>query len=297
MNYSVRVLIGLKRILVVLLIIFSSLIPLVASQNSDYASITSVDYPFQVNYGENFYVDITIDFSLDKATRGILICVWEFYKCGCDPSQGGGDYYLNIENGTMFWSFPHIIDRINTEKVPESNNYERTYRFLMTTPEEEDVLKLEAQVYLISVESGLEKLELLDKDEFQIDISYESTPEEIKPIKKFLLNVTSDFGDINGIGWYASGDNAIISINPLEIDNFDFKGWRGDIESHESSLSIIMDGQKNLEAVWEKVPEGHSFTIFLQQLTTQIKSEYLFLGIIIIVSMILIIFLQKNKLR
>jgi hypothetical protein len=295
MNYPVRVLIGLKN-LVVLLIIFSSLIPFTASQNSPYASITSVDYPLQVNYGENFYVDITVDFLLDKSTRGILICVWEFYKCGCDPSQGG-DYYLNIEDGTMFWSFPHIIDRINTEKVPESNNYERTYRFLMTTPEEEDVLKLEAQVYLISVESGLEKLELLDKDEFQIDISFESTPEEIKPIEKFLLNVTSDFGDINGIGWYASGDNAIVSINPLKIDNFDFKGWRGDIESHESSLSIIMDGQKNLEAVWEKVPEGHSFTIFLQQLTTQFNSEYLFIGIIIIISMILIIFLQKNKLR
>lgn len=287
--------IGLKN-LVVLLIIFSSLIPLATSQNSSYVSITSVDYPLQVNYGENFYVDIIVDFSLDKSTRGILICVWEFYKCGCDPSQGG-DYYLNIENGTKFWSFPYIIDRINNEKVPESNNYERTYRFLMTTPEEEDDLKLEAQVYLILVESGLERLELLDKNEFQIDISYESNLEEIEPIEKFLLNASSDFGNINGIGWYALGDSVIVSIDPLEIDNFKFKGWRGDIESHEPSLSIIMDGQKNLEAVWEEVPEGHSFTIFLQKLKPEIKSEYLFIGIIIIISVILIIFLQKHKLR
>jgi len=295
MHYSVRVLISLKY-LTVLLIIFSSLIPLAASQNSPNASITSVDYPLQVNYGKNFYVDITVDFSLDKSTRGILICVWEFYKCGCDPSQGG-DYYLNIENGTKFWSFPNIIDRINTEKVPESNNYERTYRFLMITPEEEDVLKLEAQVYLILVESGLERLELLDKNEFQIDISYENTPKEIEPIEKFLLNASSDFGNINGIGWYASGDRAVVFIDPLKIDNFEFKGWRGDIESNEPSLSIIMDEQKNLEAVWEEMPKGHSFTIFLQKLTPEIKSEHLFIGIIIIISMILIIFLQKNKLR
>jgi hypothetical protein len=295
MNYFVRVLIGLKY-LVVLLIIFSSLIPLASSKNSPYARMTSVDYPPQVDYGENFYVDITVDFSLDKSTRGILICVWEFYKCGCDPSQGG-DYYLNIENGTKFWSFPYIIDRMNTKKILESNNYKRTYGFLMTTPEEEDVLKLEAQVYLILVESGLERLKLLDKNEFQIDISYEDTPEEIEPIEKFLLNVTSDFGNINGIGWYASGDNAIVSVDPLRIYDFRFKGWRGDIESHESSLSIIMDEQKNLEAVWEEVPEGNSFTIFLQQLMPQIKSEYLFIGIIIIISIILIIFLQKHKLR
>jgi len=295
MNHSVRVLIGLKN-LVTLLIIFSSLIPSAAGQNYPYASITSADYPPQVNFGENFYVDIAVDFSLDKSTKGILICVWEFYKCGCDPSQGG-DYYLNIENGTKFWSFPFIIDRMNTEKVPESNNYERTYRFLMTTPEGEDVLKLEAQVYLILVESGLERLELLDKNEFRINILYEDTPGEIEPIEKYLLNASSDFGNIDGIGWYASGDSAIITIDPLRVDDFKFKGWIGAIESSEPTLDVIMDGKKNLEAVWEEVPEGHSFTIFLRQLTTQIKSEYLFIGIIIIISLILIIFLQKNKLR
>ena len=295
MNHSVIVLIGLKH-LTILLIIFSSLIPSAAGQNSPYASITSTDYPPQVNFGENFYVDIAVDFSLNKSTRGILICVWEFYKCGCDPSQGG-DYYLNIENGTKFWSFPFIFDRMNTEKVPESNNYERVYRFLMTTPEEEDVLKLEAQVYLILVESGLERLELLDKNEFQIDILYEDAPGEIESIEKYLLNASSDFGNINGIGWYASGDSAIVTIDPLRIDDLRFKGWSGDLESSEPTLNVIMDEQKNLEAVWEEVPKGDSLTTFLQQLKTQIKSEYLFIGIIIIIFLILIIFLQKNKLR
>ncbi|MEM1554003.1 MAG: M64 family metallopeptidase [Thermoproteota archaeon] len=74
--------------------------------------------------------------------------------------------------------------------------------------------------------------------------------------KQYLLDVSSPYGFALGSGWYDEGVNASFSIFPTVIDNglmvFYFSGWRGDLESHSPTGTIIMNSPKRLIAEWRE---------------------------------------------
>jgi len=75
-------------------------------------------------------------------------------------------------------------------------------------------------------------------------------------ITQYLLTVESPFSKVSGGGWYDSGSTASISIEP-EVDHWNgtrhvFTGWTGDLQTSNSSLSILMDSPKHVKANYKK---------------------------------------------
>lgn len=77
-----------------------------------------------------------------------------------------------------------------------------------------------------------------------------------KFVTQYLLRAYSPFSNVSGAGWYDSGSTASISIEP-EVDHWNgtrhvFTGWTGDFQTSNSSLSILMDRPKHVEANYKK---------------------------------------------
>lgn len=75
--------------------------------------------------------------------------------------------------------------------------------------------------------------------------------------KQFLLTIISKHLSSPGGGWYDEGDTANISLPNTEIlggypgEKMVFTGWSGDIQSIDSSISIMMDRPKIIYANWK----------------------------------------------
>ncbi|MGC8648217.1 MAG: hypothetical protein ACP5SJ_01825 [Candidatus Micrarchaeia archaeon] len=70
---------------------------------------------------------------------------------------------------------------------------------------------------------------------------------------QYYVNVTSEYGQINGSGWYASGSEATLSVPRTIIATGSgsreyFKGWSNGESS--SSISFVVSGPMNLSAEW-----------------------------------------------
>jgi len=77
-----------------------------------------------------------------------------------------------------------------------------------------------------------------------------------KFVTQYLLTAYSPFSNVSGAGWYNSGSTASISIEP-EVNHWNgtrhvFTGWTGNLQTSNSSLSILMDGPKHVEANYKK---------------------------------------------
>ena len=87
---------------------------------------------------------------------------------------------------------------------------------------------------------------------------------------EFYLDVVSTMGDVRGAGWYLSGVVANISA-PSEIHSQDwlglfgaqwrFAGWTGDVETHATDESIVMDRPHRVVANWTADYERISYVI------------------------------------
>jgi len=70
---------------------------------------------------------------------------------------------------------------------------------------------------------------------------------------QFYLDVT-EYGVTTPSGWYDKGSIANISIISSFISGFPFNryfiGWRGDVYSNETSISVLLDSPKNINAIW-----------------------------------------------
>ncbi|MEM2843169.1 MAG: cation:proton antiporter [Candidatus Bathyarchaeia archaeon] len=73
--------------------------------------------------------------------------------------------------------------------------------------------------------------------------------------RQYLLQVYSSKAEAYGGGWYKEGCEAKVSLSKLEVDElafkYKFKGWKGDVESVNSTLTLLMDSPKKLYAEWE----------------------------------------------
>jgi len=72
---------------------------------------------------------------------------------------------------------------------------------------------------------------------------------------QFYLYVYSAHGKPSGSGWYDQGAIAEISLEPSTSEETGvrhiFLGWSGDQSNNATSIQIVMDGPKNLTAIWK----------------------------------------------
>jgi hypothetical protein len=71
---------------------------------------------------------------------------------------------------------------------------------------------------------------------------------------QYLLTVSSDYGIVQGGGWYDAGSSATFSVT-TEVDTSYgvkqvFEKWTGDMKSTSASSTITMDSPHTLRAVW-----------------------------------------------
>lgn len=73
---------------------------------------------------------------------------------------------------------------------------------------------------------------------------------------QYLLQVSSDEGNVAGTGYYDEGETALISVEPTTsmgiLTDAYFAGWSGDITSSSQTVSVVMDGPKHVKAEWNQ---------------------------------------------
>ncbi len=94
----------------------------------------------------------------------------------------------------------------------------------------------------------------------QVDISRNITL-TAKFVTQYLLTADSPFSNVSGAGWYDSGSTAYISIEP-EVDHWNgtrhvFTDWTGDLQTSNTSLSVLMDSPKHVKANYKKQYQVH----------------------------------------
>ncbi|MEM2123338.1 MAG: cation:proton antiporter [Candidatus Bathyarchaeia archaeon] len=91
-------------------------------------------------------------------------------------------------------------------------------------------------------------LTLMVDSAFRVDSEYR---------RQYLITVYSDKGIVMGGGWYDEKSTAQVSVSETEVgvmpSKYMFKGWRGDLESPNATITVDVDGPKSLYAEWERV--------------------------------------------
>jgi hypothetical protein len=71
---------------------------------------------------------------------------------------------------------------------------------------------------------------------------------------QYLLTASSDYGIVQGGGWYDAGSTATLSVTTEVDTSFGvkqvFQKWTGDMESSSATTAITMDSPHTLRAVW-----------------------------------------------
>jgi len=71
---------------------------------------------------------------------------------------------------------------------------------------------------------------------------------------QYLLTASSDYGIVEGAGWYNAGSTATLSVSREVDTSFGvkqvFQKWTGDMESSSATTAITMDSPHTLRAVW-----------------------------------------------
>jgi len=87
---------------------------------------------------------------------------------------------------------------------------------------------------------------------------------------EYYLSVKSEYGLSAGQGWYPAGSNASFAVVPapgtldwlgLLVGTYRFAGWSGDSSSSDALASVVMNGPKDVEAIW--APSGTAVSLVL----------------------------------
>jgi len=74
--------------------------------------------------------------------------------------------------------------------------------------------------------------------------------------KKYFLEVKSKIGFVEGQGWYEENSKATVRVTKTEVEEknvkYVFDHWSGDASGKSSSIEIVMNGPKKVEANWKK---------------------------------------------
>lgn len=106
---------------------------------------------------------------------------------------------------------------------------------------------------------------------------------------QYYLDIQSDYGLVQGAGWYDRNEEVRFSISPTIIkDNlseYEFKNWIGDYFGDESDSRIIMNSPKQINAYWRLRYESNSNNFML----------YISISIVIIVLILILLHSLENK--
>jgi len=96
---------------------------------------------------------------------------------------------------------------------------------------------------------------LVDGQEANVTIMVDS-PISIEAVwqREFYLNLSSQYGETWGAGWYAEGSNASFGVisPPPNIIGYVFDGWTGDETAKTLNATALMDGPKSMNAKWHR---------------------------------------------
>jgi hypothetical protein len=71
---------------------------------------------------------------------------------------------------------------------------------------------------------------------------------------QYLLTASSEYGIVQGAGWYDAGSSATLSVTPQVDTSFGvrqvFDRWTGDFELSAPTGIIVMNSPHNLAALW-----------------------------------------------
>jgi len=72
--------------------------------------------------------------------------------------------------------------------------------------------------------------------------------------REFFLNLSSQYGETWGAGWYAEGSNASFGVipPPPNIIGYVFDGWTGDETAMTLNATALMDRPKGMTAKWHR---------------------------------------------
>ncbi len=70
---------------------------------------------------------------------------------------------------------------------------------------------------------------------------------------QYYLTILSDFGEVEGIGWYQTGNKATAKVKQKRIGDYVFDGWSKDASGKDlESKPICMDRAKTAKAEWKR---------------------------------------------
>ena len=70
---------------------------------------------------------------------------------------------------------------------------------------------------------------------------------------EFKLDVLSEYGTVEGAGWYKESSDAKVTLTPVTIDGLvmqKFSHWEGDFPGTDPAIAVKMDAPKTIKAVW-----------------------------------------------
>jgi hypothetical protein len=78
---------------------------------------------------------------------------------------------------------------------------------------------------------------------------------------EYYLSAQSAMGQVAGAGWYPSGAQATVAVTPTvavptsfgSMNEYQFAGWSGNNSSTQNVIVLIMDGPKQVSALWTNV--------------------------------------------
>lgn len=67
---------------------------------------------------------------------------------------------------------------------------------------------------------------------------------------QYLLWVNSQYGTVEGDGWYDANSTATVTVTPTSVSGHRFAGWSGSANSESPTAQIKMDSPKEVTAEW-----------------------------------------------
>jgi hypothetical protein len=184
--------------------------------------------------------------------------VFEFWVGEGPGSYSGRDLNVTIRveapfNETAVWGTQHLLALDSAHGHPTGAGW---YDLLT---------RVNVSVEPLLYESPTARLrfshwEDVEGEEVNRNASFEvvvSSPLVLRAVwtREFYLNVTSDYGETWGSGWYAEGTVARFGVRPpprslLVADVFE--GWTGDVKLSTINATLIVDGPKSVVARWRR---------------------------------------------
>ncbi|MEM3737481.1 MAG: hypothetical protein QXJ75_05305 [Candidatus Bathyarchaeia archaeon] len=223
--------------------------------------------PYGNPRGQGWYdKDSLANFAVDPVyyvVEGKVRYVFNRWNVGLSPWTSENSIYMSGPTTVMAdWVKQYWLEISSAVKgIPTSGSgwYDRGFKATISTLDELEVEKNRRKYVfdkwvnvgenLAYIRSPTDPVTTLDIDNFY------SIKAEF--VENWYIDVASAFGDPQGGGYYPANSRQVVSVtNPWNVvegeSRYVFTGWTGSLNSTESSLEVLVDGPKTLQAEWKK---------------------------------------------